>query len=83
MVKDNKVTGLISRELFTPLEEARLAIEEIVLVKDIAIDLFPRPIRIRKQQHELIQHYHLVGITVGKEKQKRLRIFPRTYKQNT
>ena len=80
---NNKITEIITREFLTPLEEARLAIEEIVLVKDIAIDLFPRPIRIRKQQHELIQHYHLVGITVGKEKQKRLRIFPRTYKQNT
>ena len=81
MVKDNKVTGLISRELFTPLEEARLAIEEIVFVKNIAIDLFPRQNSVRKQQHELIKHYHLVGITVGENENRRVRIFPRTYKK--
>ena len=76
---NNKITGAISREFLTPLEETRLAIEEIVLTKDIAIDLFPRSSSIRKQQHELIYHYNLVGVTVGKSLNKRLRIFPNTY----
>ena len=37
----------------------------MVLEKNIAVDLFPRPNAIRKQQHELINHYHLTGFTVG------------------
>ena len=73
---DTKITAIISREFLTPLEEARLAIEEIVITKNVAVDLFPRPNLIRKQQYELIHHYHLTGITVGKEKNKRLRILP-------
>ena len=68
----NQITNIISREFLTPLEETRLAIEEIVIAKNVAVDLFPRPNSIRKQQHELIYHYHLNGITVGKEKNKRL-----------
>ena len=76
---DNKITNIISREFLTPLEETRLAIEEIVITKNVAIDLFPRASSIRKQQHELVYHYNLQGITVGKEKNKRLRIFPRTF----
>jgi|TARA_B110000971_G_scaffold219093_1_gene259407 stage III sporulation protein AA len=75
----NQITDIISREFLTPLEETRLAIEEIVIAKNVAIDLFPRPSSIRKQQHELIYHYHLNSITVGKEKNKRLRIFPANY----
>ena len=65
---DDKITEIISREFLTPLEETRLAIEEIVIADNIAVDLFPRPSFIRKQQHELIDHYQLKGITVGKEK---------------
>lgn len=76
---NNKLTGVISREFLTPLEETRLAIEEIVMAKNVAIDLFPRSSSIRKQQHELIYHYHLVGVTVGLNTNKRLRIFPNTY----
>ena len=72
----SKVAGIINREFLTPLEEARLAIEEIVIAKKIAIDLFPRTSRIRKQQHELVSHYQLTGISVGKEKNRRLRILP-------
>jgi len=78
---NKKITDIISREFLTPLEETRLAIEEIVIVKKIAIDLFPRESSIRKQQHELVCHYNLVGVTVGKEKNKRLRIFPSSFKE--
>ncbi len=73
---DKQINGIISREFLTPLEETRLAIEEIVIAKSIAIDLLPRPAAIRKKQHELIYHYQLVGVTVGKDDNKRLRIFP-------
>ena len=67
------------RKLPKLLKETRLAIEEVVIAKNIAIDLFPRESAIRKQQHELIYHYDLKGLTVGTEKNKRLRIFPRGY----
>ena len=67
---------VISKEFLTPLEEARLAIEEIVIAKNMAVDLFPRPSFIRKQQHELISHYHLTALSVGKDKQRSLRIYP-------
>ena len=72
----SEVANLICQEFLTPLEETRLAIEEIVIAKKIAIDLFPRTSRIRKQQHELVSHYQLTGISVGKEKNRRLRILP-------
>ena len=65
---------LISREFLTPLEETRLAIEEVVIGKQTMIDLLPRPSIIRKQQHELIAHYQVQGMTVGDERNKRLRI---------
>lgn len=73
---NNKIEGIIRQEFLTPLEETRLAIEEIVIVKNIGIDLLPRPSLIRKQQHELILHYQLLGITVGKKQDRRVRILP-------
>jgi len=73
----SNMNDIISREFLTPLEETRLAIEEIVITNNIAVDLFPRSIEIRKQQHELIYHYHLTGVTVGKNGNERVRIFPR------
>ena len=51
-------------------------IEEIVIPKNLVIDLSPKSSFIRKQQHALVSHYQLRGITVGKKKDKRLRIFP-------
>ena len=78
---NSKIRGIISREFLTPLEETRLAIEEVVIAKKIGVDLFPRPSLIRKQQHELIYHYQLIGITVGKGKNKRIRILPSKYNE--
>ena len=72
-----KLTNKISKEFLTPLDEARLVIEEVVIPKQTIVDLFPRSSSIRKQQHELISHYQLRGSTVGKEKNTRLRIFPK------
>ena len=76
---NNKITTIISQEFLTPLEETRLAIEELVIAKNVTIDLFPRPDCVRKQQYELIDNYKLSGITVGKEENKRIRIFPQRY----
>ncbi len=71
-----KITKIISQEFITPLEEARLAIEEVVIPQNKVIELFPRTSALRKQQHELVLHYQLTGISVGKEKNRRLRIYP-------
>ena len=79
---NTQITGIISREFLTPLEETRLAIEEIVVTKNIAVDLFPRSSTIRKQQHELVCHYNLIGQTIGKRDNRRLRIFPNTYRDS-
>ena len=75
--KDNKkVEKIIKKELITPLEEARLAMEEIVIPQKITIDLLPRNKSIRKLQHELISHYQLRGRSVGIEPNRRLRLYP-------
>ena len=74
-----RFNSIVQKEFLTPLEETRLAIEEIVISNNAVIDLFPRPNIIRKQQHELISNYHLVGLTVGKGQFKRLRIFPKSH----
>jgi hypothetical protein len=73
---ENKISSILSQEFLSPLEEVRLAIEEIVVPQKVAVDLFPQPSLIRKQQHEIIAHYQLDGITVGKTDNKRIRIFP-------
>jgi len=73
---NKKIADLLSQEFLTPLEETRLAIEEVVIAKNIPIDLIPRTSRIRKQQHELVTHYQLKGVSVGKEQNRRIRILP-------
>ena len=74
--ENSNVTEIISQEFLTPLEETRLAIEELVIAKNIPIDLMPRTSRIRKQQHELVSHYQLKGVSVGQDQNRRLRILP-------
>ncbi len=76
-LNNDKFAEIISREFLMPLEETRLTIEELVIAKKTVIDLFPRTSLIRKQQHELISHYQLTGVSVGKGKNRRLRVFPR------
>ncbi|MDX2271122.1 MAG: R3H domain-containing nucleic acid-binding protein [Cyanobacteriota bacterium] len=58
------------------LEEARLAVEQIVIPKSQPVELLPRPSVIRKLQHELIEHYHLRAKSFGEEPNRRLRIYP-------
>ena len=72
-----KVSKIITKELLTPLEETRLVIEEVIIPQKTTIDLLPRSSSIRKLQHELIRHYQLSGISVGKEPNRRLRIYPK------
>jgi stage III sporulation protein SpoIIIAA len=70
-----KIKRIIKKEFLTPLEETRLAIEEIVIPQQCTIDLLPRNKTIRKLQHELISHYQLRGISVGIKPNRRLRIY--------
>lgn len=58
------------------LEEARLAVEQIVIPKGQPVELLPRSNSVRKMQHELIEHYHLKSVSFGEEPNRRLRIFP-------
>nr|YP_010902505.1 hypothetical protein REP52_pgp077 [Hypnea nidifica]WCH54360.1 hypothetical protein [Hypnea nidifica] len=58
------------------LEEARIAIEKIVIGKKQSIELIPRVANLRKFQHELIESYNLRSRSFGEEPNRRLRIYP-------
>lgn len=58
------------------LEEARLAVEQIVLQKGQPVELLPRSSPIRKMQHDLVEHYRLKSASFGDEPNRRLRIYP-------
>jgi len=58
------------------LEEARLAVEQIVLPKGQPVELLPRSAKVRKMQHELVEHYRLKSSSFGEEPNRRLRIYP-------
>ncbi|MBW4522720.1 MAG: AAA family ATPase [Scytolyngbya sp. HA4215-MV1] len=58
------------------LEEARLAVEQIVIPKGQPVELLPRSAYVRKMQHELVEHYHLKSRSFGEEPNRRLRIYP-------
>ncbi len=58
------------------LEEARLAVEQIVIPKSQPVELLPRSPKIRKMQHELAEHYRLKSLSFGDEPNRRIRIFP-------
>lgn len=58
------------------LEEARLAVEQIVIPKGQPVELLPRSAKVRKMQHELVEHYHLQSDSFGEEPNRRLRIYP-------
>lgn len=65
-----------SEDEMEALEEARLAVEQIVIPKGQAVELLPRSSFIRKMQHELVEHYHLRSDSFGDEPNRRLRIYP-------
>jgi predicted RNA-binding protein Jag len=58
------------------LEEARLAVEQIVIPKKQPVELLPRSASVRKMQHELVEHYRLRSTSFGDEPNRRLRIYP-------
>jgi len=58
------------------LEEARLAVEQIVIPQGQPVELLPRNSKVRKMQHELIEHYRLRSDSFGDEPNRRLRIYP-------
>lgn len=58
------------------LEEARRAVELVVLPKGQPVELLPRSSKLRKMQHELVEHYHLKSLSFGDEPNRRLRIYP-------
>ena len=62
--------------LLTPLEEVRLAIEEIVISDKCIVDLLPRTDSIRRLQNDVIDHYHLDSSIIGEGSNKRIRIYP-------
>lgn len=75
-LSDNKkISKIITKKLLTPLEETRLVIEEIIIPQKKTIELLPRSSSIRRLQHELVTHYNLRALSVGKEPQRRLRIY--------
>jgi hypothetical protein len=82
---DNTLQPMSNLSLFSPnedadeleaLEEARLAVEQIVIPKGQPVELLPRSARIRKMQHELAEHYRLKSCSFGDEPNRRLRIYP-------
>ena len=79
-IKPKERIRRVSDKLLSPLEEARLAIEEIIILKKCKIDLFPRSGAIRKLQHEIVRHYHLTSVSVGKDLDRRVRIYPNILK---
>jgi stage III sporulation protein SpoIIIAA len=70
------IKTIIDNKLLTPSEETRLAIEEIVIPKKQIVDLLPQPRAIRKLQHKLIVHYNLRSVTLGKNCNQHIRIYP-------
>jgi len=58
------------------LEEARLAVEQVVIPQGQPVELLPRSAWVRKLQHELVEHYRLQARSFGDEPKRRLRIFP-------
>ncbi len=65
-----------SEDELEALEEARLAVEQIVIPKGQTVELLPRSPSIRRMQHELIEHYQLRSKSFGDEPNRRLRIYP-------
>ena len=63
-------------EELTALEEARLAVEQVVIPQQQPVELLPRSSWLRKLQHELVERYRLNSHSVGDEPDRRLRIYP-------
>lgn len=58
------------------LQEAKLAIETIILSENSIVQLTPRSAYIRKMQHNLVDNYQLRARSFGEEPYRKLRIYP-------
>ncbi|MDJ0555405.1 MAG: R3H domain-containing nucleic acid-binding protein [Microcoleaceae cyanobacterium MO_207.B10] len=72
----NLFAASASEDEMEALEEARLAVEQIVIPKGQPVELLPRSPKVRKMQHELVEHYRLKSASFGDEPNRRLRIYP-------
>ncbi|KAL6202151.1 hypothetical protein ACLB2K_025862 [Fragaria x ananassa] len=70
------VDKMQSSEKVDALEEARIAIEQVVIPKGEPVDLLPRPSRIMSLQIDLIRKYKLEAERIGREADVHLRILP-------
>lgn len=61
---------------FSILQEARVAIEQVVIPKGEPVELLPRPPNIISLQKDLVQKYKLQSKRIGTEPDERLRILP-------
>jgi len=51
----------------TPLEEARLPWSRLLFPRDSQLELLPACSKVRKMQHELVEHYRLKSNSFGEE----------------
>jgi predicted RNA-binding protein Jag len=51
-------------------------VEQIVIPKGQPVELLPRSAKVRKMQHELVEHYRLKSNSFGDEPNRRIRIYP-------
>ena len=65
-----------SSDEMAALEEARLAVERVVIPLSQPMDLLPRSARVRKMQHQLVDRYRLHSKSIGSEPERYLRIDP-------
>ena len=65
-----------SSDEMAALEEARLAVEQVVIPLSQPVDLLPRSAQVRKMQHQLVDHYRLHSKSIGSEPERYLRIYP-------
>ncbi|MEB3343585.1 R3H domain-containing nucleic acid-binding protein [Okeania sp.] len=72
----NLFAASASEDEMEALEETRLAVEQIVIPKGQPVELLPRSPKVRKMQHELVEHYRLKSSSFGDEPNRRLRIYP-------
>ncbi|MCL7042249.1 hypothetical protein MKW94_016285 [Papaver nudicaule] len=74
--KDFEAEKINSSEKMDALEEARLAIEQVVIPKGEPVELLPRSFHIMSLQMNLALEYQLQSERVGKDSNAHLRILP-------
>ncbi len=65
-----------SLDRMAALEEARLAVEGVVIPLRQPVDLLPRSAQVRKMQHQLVDRYRMHSKSIGSEPERCLRIYP-------